>query len=125
VTVEQQAALAKAKRCLEQASLSVGIGAWEGVSILSYTAAFHAAQVYVFDPLRRVPKTHSGLKGELHRVAHDRGDLSRDLVGEYGRREYQRNEVIYSWTPKAGEPEARDSLAWAERFVAEVERVLS
>ena len=114
----------RAHRFLAQARGAVLQAAWETVAFNAYTAAFHAAQVLVFDRSRQTPKTHNGLKSELNRLAALEPAMDADLVRRFGRAEKVRNTAVYSQDDLDPAP-AKEALAWAELFVAEVERVLA
>lgn len=109
---------------LANARLMLASGGWAAVVMMAYTAAFQAAQAYVFDEDERTPKTHKGLASRLHQVGRLRGDLPAELVGRFATMHDDRNDAVYAPAPKATEAGARQALAWAEAFVAAVRQAL-
>lgn len=116
--------LDRARQFLHQARSARYDAAWDLVGFGAYTAAFHAATVLIFERARLTPKTHNGVKSELNRLAKLDPAMDRDLVGQFAKFGAARNNAVYGKVQLDNEP-ALNALAWAERFVAEVERVLA
>ncbi len=72
--------LDRARGYLRRGHENVANEAWEIVAFSAYTAAFHAAQVLVFERSRLTPKTHKGLKSEVHRLARLEPEIQPDLL---------------------------------------------
>lgn len=115
--------LDRARHYLRAAQANVRSASWEMAALAAYTAAFHAAQVLIFERGRKTTKTHNGLKSELHRYARLEPAMDPDLVDEFGTAEEARHEALYGQV-EMPEDKARRTLTWAEAFVADVQRVM-
>ena len=68
--------LAKARQCLANARVSLGVALTSDSGRGAYLAAFHAAQAFIFERTGRLAKTHQGVQREFHRLA--KGDTGVD-----------------------------------------------
>lgn len=118
MTEERRESLARAEEHLGLARLNLGHGAWDLAAALAYTAAFHAALALVVRATGKAPRTHEGLKRELHRVNREHRLIPPELLPHYARAETQRHGMFYASKASLQEADARETLEWAERFVA-------
>jgi uncharacterized protein (UPF0332 family) len=69
VTPEAGLHLDKARQCLANAKVNLGVHLANDAGRNAYLAAFHAAQALIFERTGKCAKTHQGVQSEFHRLA--------------------------------------------------------
>ena len=76
---ETSAYLDKARYALNEARAVASIELAEAAGRAAYLAAFHAAQVLIFERSGKVPKTHHGVHAQFSRLASDEPSIGIEL----------------------------------------------
>jgi uncharacterized protein (UPF0332 family) len=71
VKPQTTAFLEKSRELLDDADAILSVNRHEVAARTAYLAGFHAAQALIFETSGRIYKTHSGVKGEFHRLVKD------------------------------------------------------
>lgn len=126
MTPEAARYLDKATRCLGYAKVNLGVGLGNDAGRNAYLAAFHAAQVLIFERTGKVAKSHQGVNVEFNRLAKSEQHLD-DGLRRFLPQAYNLKAVAdYEMGPEAEVPldRAEAALANASRFVAGVSKAL-
>jgi uncharacterized protein (UPF0332 family) len=122
VTPEVADYLDKAHELLDEATVALGVNLNKAAGRAAYLAGFHAAQAFLSPHYKRVPKTHSGVRGEFAKLVKDDPritELQRAFLG----RAYSLKEVAdYETGPDAQitREQAQTAIDEARQFVAAV-----
>jgi uncharacterized protein (UPF0332 family) len=71
MTPEAARHLEKARQCLSNARISLGVNLSNDAGRGAYLAVFHCAQAFIFERAGHFAKTHQGVQREFHRLARD------------------------------------------------------
>lgn len=71
MTPEAARHLEKARRCLANARISLGVNLSNDAGRGAYLAVFHSAQAFIFERAGKFARTHQGVQHEFHRLARD------------------------------------------------------
>jgi uncharacterized protein (UPF0332 family) len=127
MTPEAAGYLDKANRCLDYARTNLGVALGNDAGRNAYLAAFHAAQVLIFERTGAVAKSHHGVHAEFNRLAKDDTrigiEIRRFLAQAYNLKAI----ADYEMGPEAVVPleRAEAAILGAERFVACVTDLLA
>ena len=111
--------LAKARECLDAATMINALPLPQVAAKETYLAAYHAAHAFVFESTSKVVKSHSGMRTMFANVAKGDPRLDRTLASLLGRA-YEFKEVAdYGVGSQAvvTAKEAQDVIEIAQRFV--------
>jgi uncharacterized protein (UPF0332 family) len=92
----------------------------------AYTAAYHAAEAYVYHRTGKIAKTHSGLRSEFSRLAKDEPRITADFTTFLATAYELKSQADYN--PRPEKPitlqQAGDAIRTAERLIDLVEHLL-
>ena len=117
--------IAKARRFLDMARLSLTGDFDEMAGRDAYLAAYHAALAYiaVHDP--DAPKTHRGVHNRFSMVAKDDPRVDAEFVTFLARAIVIKNAADYSTDPNVTKPQAEAAIATAAKFVDAISSILT
>jgi uncharacterized protein (UPF0332 family) len=117
---EAESHLMKARENIEFARYALAGEYTDEAGRSAYMAAYHAALAFIVTNTAKSPKTHSGVRSEFARLAHQEPRITREQVSLLGWSYELKNAADY-------EQEHTVSLAQAERAISEalqlVERI--
>jgi uncharacterized protein (UPF0332 family) len=92
----------------------------------AYTAAYHAAEAYVFHRTGKIAKTHSGLRSEFGRLAKDEPRMTSEFTRFLANAYELKSQADYNTKPETPitAQAADDAIRTTERFIALIKTLL-
>jgi hypothetical protein len=116
--------LERARTCLAEATTLHHAGLPYGAASRAYFAVFHAAEALLFS-VGLEARTHHGVAALVGEHFVKPGSLSSEMGRLLSRMQRDREDADYLAGAVFTETEAREMIAKAERFLAEIERLLA
>lgn len=122
MTPESALHLAKARQCLANAQVSLGVALVNDAGRGAYLAAFHAASAFIFERTGKFTKTHQGVQREFHRLARGETRLDASFPAFLSQAYNLKAVADYELGPDADIPAERATAAieTAGRFVERI-----
>jgi len=127
VTPQAARFLEKAGKLLAEADTMVKIGLNDAAGRTAYLAGYHVAQAFIFERLRKVFKTHSGVQSEFLRLTKDDPRVDPVLRSFLSRAYNLKTAADYETGPGSEiSPErAAQAVETGKRFVAHIAGLIS
>lgn len=119
--------LAKARRCLNHATIILTVELGDDAGRAAYLAGFHAAQALIWERTGREAATHRGVRTEFARLTRDDPTFDPAFRPFLARMYDLKTVADYATEPDAtiSVEEAAEAAQLAEAFVALIERILT
>ncbi len=121
---ETSKALEKAKKCLQEARMTLHIDLYEQSARISYLSVFDAAQAYIYEKTGQVAKTHNGVRSEFARLAKNDPSIEKTRTSFLAQAYEFKTIADYGVEPEqmVGNQDAEQAVKAAEQFILNIEK---